>query len=98
MAKVVRTPVKPPASGLLQLWLTSLVSDRQVTTTSDGDDVTLELRRELPRRETSFRRDPSGASSEQSGIVQLRRTSRRVEMENEILRRAAYFAKGALPK
>jgi transposase len=37
-------------------------------------------------------------SSEQSEIVQLRRTSRRLEMENEILRRAAYFAKGALPK
>jgi transposase len=37
-------------------------------------------------------------SSEQSEIVQLRRTSRRLEMESEILRRAAYFAKVALPK
>ncbi len=37
-------------------------------------------------------------SSEQSEIVQLRRTNRRLEMENEILRRAAYFAKDALLK
>jgi len=37
-------------------------------------------------------------SSEQSEIVQLRRTSRRLEMENEILRRAACFTKDALPK
>jgi len=38
-------------------------------------------------------------SAEQSEIVQLRRKTRRLEMENEILRRAAaYFAKDALPK
>ena len=38
-------------------------------------------------------------SSEQAEIVQLRRKTRRLEMENEILRRAAaYFAKDALPK
>ena len=38
-------------------------------------------------------------SSEQSEIVQLRREKRRLEMENEILRRAAaYFAKDSLPK
>ena len=38
-------------------------------------------------------------SSEQSEIVQLRRDKRRLEMENEILRRAAaYFAKESLPK
>ena len=38
-------------------------------------------------------------SSEQSEVVQLRRDNRRLEMENEILRRAAaYFAKDALPK
>ena len=38
-------------------------------------------------------------SSEQSELVQLRRTMRRLEMENEILRRAAaYFAQGSLPK
>jgi transposase len=37
-------------------------------------------------------------SSEQSEIVQLRRTSRRLETENEILRQAACFAKDALPK
>ena len=39
------------------------------------------------------------SSAEQSEIVQLRRKARRLEMENEILRRAAaYFAKDALPK
>jgi transposase len=38
-------------------------------------------------------------STEQSEIVQLRRDKRRLEMENEILRRAAaYFARDALPK
>jgi len=38
-------------------------------------------------------------SAEQAEVVQLRRRMRRLEMENEILRRAAaYFAKDALPK
>jgi transposase len=38
-------------------------------------------------------------TSEQSELVQLRREKRRLEMENEILRRAAaYFAKDSLPK
>jgi transposase len=38
-------------------------------------------------------------SAEQAEIVQLRRQNRRLEMENEILRRAAaYFARDALPK
>ncbi len=37
-------------------------------------------------------------TAEQSELVQLRREKRRLEMENEILRRAAaYFAKDALP-
>jgi transposase-like protein len=38
-------------------------------------------------------------TAEQSELVQLRRRARRLEMENEILRRAAaYFARDALPK
>ena len=38
-------------------------------------------------------------SAEQAEVVQLRRDKRRLEMENEILRRAAaYFAKDTLPK
>ena len=38
-------------------------------------------------------------TAEQAEIVQLRRDKRRLEMEIEILRRAAaYFAKDALPK
>jgi len=38
-------------------------------------------------------------TSEQSELVQLRREKRRLEMENEILRRAAaYFASSSLPK
>jgi transposase-like protein len=38
-------------------------------------------------------------SSEQNELVQLRRRNRRLEMENEILRRAAaYFAAESLPK
>jgi transposase-like protein len=38
-------------------------------------------------------------SAEQAEVVQLRHQNRRLEMENEILRRAAaYFAKDTLPK
>ena len=38
-------------------------------------------------------------SAEQHEVVKLRKDVRRLEMENEILRRAAaYFAKDALPK
>jgi transposase len=38
-------------------------------------------------------------SAEQAEVVRLRRENRRLEMENEILRRAAaYFARDALPK
>ncbi len=38
-------------------------------------------------------------SVEQAEVVRLRRANRRLEMESEILRRAAaYFAKDALPK
>ena len=38
-------------------------------------------------------------TAEQEEMVRLRRANRRLEMENEILRRAAaYFARDALPK
>jgi transposase len=38
-------------------------------------------------------------TAEQSELVQLRRRARRLEMENEILRRAAaYFARDAVPQ
>jgi transposase len=38
-------------------------------------------------------------TTEQNEMVRLRRQNRRLEMENEILRRAAaYFARDALPK
>jgi transposase len=38
-------------------------------------------------------------SAEQADVVRLRRENRRLEMENEILRRAAaYFARETLPK
>jgi transposase len=38
-------------------------------------------------------------SAEQSELVQLRREKRRLEQENEVLRRAAaYFARDTLPK
>jgi transposase len=39
------------------------------------------------------------SSAEQAEVVRLRRDNRRLEMENEILRRAtAFFARDTLPK
>lgn len=75
-----------------------------------GDLAVLEVAMDLGVAEETVRRwmrqaDIDGGikdgmtSSEESELVRLRREKRRLEMENEILRRAAvYFASSTLPK
>ncbi len=65
---------------------------------ADFDAAPKTVRRWMRRADADDGVKDGLTSSEQSEIVQLRRTSRRLEKENEILRRAAYFAKDALPK
>ena len=63
-------------------------------------DVSLESVRRWQRRAEIDDGEKDGlTTAEQSEVVQLRRDKRRLEMENEILRRAAaYFARDVLPK
>jgi transposase len=63
-------------------------------------DISVEsVRRWMRQADTDDGIKDGQTTSEQSELVQLRRQMRRLEMENEILRRAAaYFAKDALPK
>ena len=57
------------------------------------------VRRWMAQADVDDGRKDGLTSAEQSEIVALRRRTRRLEQENEILRRAAaYFAQGALPK
>ena len=63
-------------------------------------DISVEsVRRWVRRAEVDDGVRDGLTTAEQAEVVQLRRDKRRLEMENEILRRAAaYFAKDALPK
>ncbi len=66
---------------------------------ADFDVAESTLRRWMRQADIDDGRKDGLTSAEQSEIVQLRRDKRRLEQENEILRRAAaYFAKDALPK
>lgn len=57
------------------------------------------VRRWLRRADADDGLRAGPTSAEQSEVVQLRRDKRRLEMENEILRRAAaYLASSTLPK
>ena len=57
------------------------------------------LKRWLAQADIDDRIRDGLTSAEQNELVQLRRKNRRLEMENEILRRAAaYFAAVTLPK
>ena len=63
-------------------------------------DVSVEsVRRWMRRADIDAGIKDGLTSAEQAEVVRLRRENRRLEMENEILRRAAaYFANDALPK
>jgi transposase len=57
------------------------------------------LKRWLHQADIDDGRSEGLTTAELDEVVRLRRDNRRLEMENEILRRAAaYFAKDALPK
>lgn len=57
------------------------------------------VRRWMRRADIDEGRREGVTSAEQAEMVQLRRRMRQLEMENEILRRAAaYFASSSLPK
>ena len=57
------------------------------------------VRRWKRQAEIDDGRKPGLTTAEQAELVELRRRARRLEQENEILRRAtAYFAKDAAPK
>ena len=65
----------------------------------DFDVSTESVRRWVRQAEIDDGTKNGLTSAEQAEIVQLRRDKRRLEMENEILRRAAaYFARDSLPK
>lgn len=63
-------------------------------------DISVESVRRLVRQADSDDGVVDGqTSADQSELVQLRRDKRRLEMENQILRRAAaYFGAGSLPR
>jgi transposase-like protein len=65
---------------------------------ADSDVAPETVRRRMRQADVDDGVKDGLTSREQSEIVQLRRTSRSLETENEILRQAACFAKDALPK
>ena len=74
--------------------------DRPVAEVAADFDVSQEsVRRWKRQAERDDGMKDGLTTAEQSELVQLRRRTRRLEQENEILRRAtAYFAKDAAPK
>jgi transposase len=74
--------------------------DRPVAEVAADFDVSLEsVRRWKRQAERDDGMKDGLTTAEQYELVQLRRRTRRLEQENEILRRAtAYFAKDAAPK
>jgi transposase len=74
--------------------------DRPLAEVAVDFDVSLEsVRRWKRQAEIDDGMKDGLTAAEQSELVELRRRARRLEQENEILRRAtAYFAKDAAPK
>ncbi len=101
----------PAGSDCACLVWASLTSKRDVVMVARRGDLSVpEVAADFGISEESVRRWKRQAdiddgvadgqtSSEKSELVALRREKRRLEMENEILRRAAaYFASASLPK
>ena len=74
--------------------------DLSVAEVAADFDISFEsVRRRMPQADDDDGVKDGLTSAEQAETVRLRREIRRLEMENEILRRAAeYFAKDSLPK
>ena len=74
----------------------------EVTKRQIAEDVGISettLHRWIKQFEVDHREREGASTDEQKEVAQLRKDKRRLEQENEILRRAAaYFAKDSLPK
>lgn len=85
-------------TDVVKLALSGEVPKRQIAEDVGISETTLFRWIRQHELDTGGRRDGL-TSQEQAELRQLRRDKRRLEQENEILRRAAaYFAKDALPK
>jgi transposase len=98
--KDVPVPKKFPAEFKRDVVTAARRGDLTVAEVAVDFDVSIEsVRRWMRQADIDDGVKDGLTTSEQTELVQLRRRTRRLEMENEILRRAAaYFAKDALPK
>jgi transposase len=93
-------PKKFPAEFKCDVVTVARRGDLSVAEVAADFDVSVEsVRRWMRQADIDDGVKDGLTTAEQSELVQLRRRARRLEMENEILRRAAaYFAKDALPQ
>ena len=93
-------PKKFPAEFKRDVVTVARRGDLTITEVASDFDVSVEsVRRWMRQADIDDGVRDGLTTAEQNEVVQLRRDKRRLEMENEILRRAAaYFAKDSLPK
>jgi transposase len=98
--KDVAVPKKVPPEFKRDVVTVARRGDLSVAEVAADFDISVEsVRRWMRQADIDDGVKDGLTSAEQSELVQLRRRARRLEMENEILRRAAaYFAKDALPR
>ena len=93
-------PKKFPAEFKRDVVAVARRGDLTVNEVAADFDIALEsVRRWMRQADIDDGVRDGSTTAEQQEVVRLRRENRRLEMENEILRRAAaYFAKDTLPK